>query len=73
MSFIHTSAMMHDYTADQYNFDRCEDCGHVFLNSRVPQLELGKFYTKNFLPYRIKEEWGKHVSFIKRDPLNIDI
>lgn len=49
MSFIHPSEMMLDYTTDQYNFDRCNDCEHVFINSRVPELELGKFYTKNFL------------------------
>ena len=64
--------MMHDYTADQYNFDQCEDCGLVFLNSRIPESELGKFYTKNYLPYRIEEAWGKYASFVKRDQLNID-
>lgn len=58
MSFIHTSEMMHDYTTDQYNFDRCNDYEHVFINSRVPELELGKLYTKNCLSYRIKEELG---------------
>jgi 2-polyprenyl-3-methyl-5-hydroxy-6-metoxy-1,4-benzoquinol methylase len=64
--------MMHDYTADQYNFDRCEDCELVFLNGRVSESELGAFYTKNYLPYRIEEAWGKYASFVKRDQLNID-
>jgi hypothetical protein len=41
MSFIHTSAMMHDYTVAPNNFDRCNDCGLVFPNTSILESELG--------------------------------
>jgi 2-polyprenyl-3-methyl-5-hydroxy-6-metoxy-1,4-benzoquinol methylase len=72
-SYIQTSAMMHEYSSNEkFNFDRCEDCGLVFLNERVPESELGKYYTSKYLPYRIEEAWGKYASFVKRDQKNID-
>jgi len=71
-AFIQTSAMMHERTNTKYNFDRCNNCGLVFLNPRVPETELGKFYTSAYLPYRVEEAWGKYASFVKQDQANID-
>jgi 2-polyprenyl-3-methyl-5-hydroxy-6-metoxy-1,4-benzoquinol methylase len=71
-SFIQTSAMMHEHSPTSYNFDRCNHCGLVFLNPRVSETALGKFYTSAYLPYRVEEAWGKYASFVKQDQLNID-
>lgn len=71
-TFIQTSAMMHEHSKAKYNFDCCNDCGLVFLNPRVPEIELGKFYTAAYLPYRVEEAWGKYASFVKKDQQNID-
>lgn len=71
-SFIQTSAMMHEHSPTSYNFDRCTHCGLVFLNPRVSETALGKFYTSAYLPYRVEEAWGKYASFVKQDQLNID-
>ncbi len=70
--FVQTSAMMHAASPEQYNFDRCENCGLVFLNPRVPEAELGQFYTAAYLPYRVEEAWGKYASFVKKDQRSID-
>ncbi len=70
--FVQTAAMMHEHSPTSYNFDRCEDCGLVFLNPRVPEAELGQFYTAAYLPYRVEEAWGKYASFVKQDQQNID-
>ena len=58
--------MMHDHGSNKYNFDQCENCGLVFLNSRVKESELGPFYSKNYLPYRVEEAWGKYANVVKR-------
>jgi 2-polyprenyl-3-methyl-5-hydroxy-6-metoxy-1,4-benzoquinol methylase len=71
-SFIQTSAMMHEHSPTSYNFDRCNHCGLVFLNPRVLETALGKFYTSAYLPYRVEEAWGKYASYVKQDQLNID-
>jgi len=70
--YIHTHAMMSAPSAIQYNFDRCNDCGLVFLNPRVAESELSHFYTESYLPYRIEEAWGQYASFVKKDQQNID-
>lgn len=71
-AFIKTTAMMHEQGTTKYNFDKCENCGLVFLNSRIPESELGPFYSENYLPYRVEEAWGKYANFVKRDQQNID-
>jgi 2-polyprenyl-3-methyl-5-hydroxy-6-metoxy-1,4-benzoquinol methylase len=71
-AFVQTSAMMHEHLSTKYNFDRCNDCGLVFLNPRVPETELGQFYTAAYLPYRVEEAWGKYASVVKQDQRNID-
>ncbi len=71
-SFIETSAMMHEHQQSKFNFDCCNDCGLVFLNPRIPEADLGQFYTSAYLPYRVEEAWGKYASFVKKDQLTID-
>ncbi len=71
-AFIQTPAMMHEHSPVKYNFDRCEDCGLVFLNPRVLESDLGAFYTSSYLPYRVEEAWGKYAAFVKRDQQKID-
>ena len=70
--FVQTAAMMHRHLPDKYNFDRCLDCGLVFLNPRVPEKALGQFYTAAYLPYRVEEAWGKYAFLVKQDQQNID-
>jgi 2-polyprenyl-3-methyl-5-hydroxy-6-metoxy-1,4-benzoquinol methylase len=71
-AFEQTIAMMHDNLPAKYNFDRCNNCGLVFLNPRVDETELGQFYTASYLPYRVEEAWGKYASFVKKDQEQID-
>ena len=71
-AFEQTIAMMHQNLPAKYNFDRCNDCGLVFLNPRVNESELGQFYTASYLPYRVEEAWGKYASFVKQDQEQID-
>jgi 2-polyprenyl-3-methyl-5-hydroxy-6-metoxy-1,4-benzoquinol methylase len=70
--FVQMPAMMHEQVPNVYNFDKCNDCGLIFLNPRVPEKELGQFYTSAYLPYRVEEAWGKYASFVKKDQLSID-
>lgn len=69
---VQTEAMMHEPLPGKFKFDRCENCGLVFLNPRVPEAELGKFYTSAYLPYRVEDAWGKYAHFVKKDQLKID-
>lgn len=71
-SFEQTIAMMHQNLPAKYNFDKCNECGLVFLNPRVEETELGQFYTASYLPYRVEEAWGKYTSFVKQDQQQID-
>jgi 2-polyprenyl-3-methyl-5-hydroxy-6-metoxy-1,4-benzoquinol methylase len=71
-TYEQTIAMMHQNSPTKYNFDRCNDCGLVFLNPRVNESELGQFYTASYLPYRVEEAWGKYASFVKQDQEQID-
>jgi len=71
-AYIQTDAMMHEHSQVKYNFDRCEDCGLVFLNPRIVESDLGAFYTSSYLPYRVEEAWGKYAAFVKRDQQKID-
>ena len=71
-AFEQTIAMMHQNSPTKNNFDRCEDCGLVFLNPRMDETELGQFYTASYLPYRVEEAWGKYASFVKKDQEQID-
>jgi 2-polyprenyl-3-methyl-5-hydroxy-6-metoxy-1,4-benzoquinol methylase len=71
-AFLQTSAMMHEHTSAKYNFDRCQDCGLVFLNPRMQVTASEQFYTAAYLPYRVEDAWGKYASFVKQDQRNID-
>ncbi len=71
-SYIETGAMMHPHTTESYNFDRCTDCGLVFLNPRIPEAALGEFYTSAYLPYRAEEAWGKYAAFVQKDQEKTD-
>jgi len=71
-AFEQTIAMMHQNSPTKYNFDRCKDCGLVFLNPRMDETELGQFYTASYLPYRVEEARPKSFGlngFHKHRPL----
>ncbi len=71
-AYLQTRAMMHHQLSEKFNFDRCAECGLVFLNPRVPEGELKQFYTSAYLPYRLEEAWGRYSAFVKRDQRKID-
>ncbi len=58
-----TKAMMHP-SQEVFNFDQCQNCGLVFLNPRIPEKNLGEYYTDYYLPYRGDEAWGKYAKFV---------
>ena len=64
--------MMHQQLPNKYNFDRCNDCGLVFLNPRFPENELGQFYSSTYLPYRVEDAWGKYAFLVKQDQRRVD-
>lgn len=66
-----TEAMMHP-SKEVFNFDQCNNCGLVFLNPRVPEKDLGKFYTDFYLPYRGDEAWGKYAKFVAGSQKKVD-
>lgn len=53
-----TRAMMHD-GGERFSFVRCDACGLVYLDPRVPAAELARFYTEAYLPYRGSAAWGR--------------
>lgn len=72
LPFVETAAMMHPHTEERFQFVRCNDCGLVFLNPRVPASGLGQYYTAAYLPYRVEEAWGKYAHFVQSDQRRID-
>ena len=62
---------MHD-GREHFNFDQCKDCNLVFLNPRVPEKDLGEYYTSYYLPYRVEEAWGKYAHFVEGSQKRID-
>jgi 2-polyprenyl-3-methyl-5-hydroxy-6-metoxy-1,4-benzoquinol methylase len=70
--FLQTHAMMYQHMPDKYNFDRCNDCGLVFLNPRFPETELRQFYSSTYLPYRVEKAWGKYAFLVKHAQHKID-
>ena len=68
---IETSAQMHA-DAETFYFDKCQDCGVVFLNPRVPQGSLHKYYTEQYLPYRGASAWGKYAWIVENDQFKLD-
>lgn len=69
--FIQTKSMMHSQDSS-WNFQQCIDCKLVFLNPRVAQESLSKYYTDSYLPYRGPDAWGKYSSLVKWDLSKID-
>ena len=64
-SFIKTFAQMHD-SREEFNFDRCQICGYVFLNSPVEKSVLMNYYTEYYLPYRGAKAWGKYAALVEK-------
>lgn len=64
---------MHDEKGDNFEFHQCLDCDFVFLNPRVPQTELHRYYTSHYLPYRGAEAWGKYKSLVEKSQQKQDL
>ncbi|NBC56884.1 MAG: methyltransferase domain-containing protein [Bacteroidetes bacterium] len=58
---------------EKFNFDQCENCDYVFLNPRVEEKELHRYYTPYYLPYRGAEVWGKYKSIVAKSQHNQDL
>lgn len=58
---IETPAHMSPPSAETFHFVRCDACGLVFLNPRVPADELGAYYPDSYLPYRGPDAWGRYA------------
>lgn len=56
-------AQMHP-TREEFEFQRCGNCGLVQLNPRVSSEELGRYYTHYYLPFRGPEAWGKYAPLV---------
>ena len=70
-SFIQTQVQMHP-SKEQFNFDRCQDCGLVFLNPRVELHDLKNYYTDYYLPYRGAKAWGRYEKFVASSQVRLD-
>lgn len=47
-----------------FAFVRCEGCGLVYLDPRVPAAELGAYYPAHYLPYRGPDAWGPFAPLV---------
>lgn len=70
-SFITTKAQMHSQN-EKFNFDRCDECGFVFINPRVPLEYLKSYYTDYYLPYRGSKAWGKYSRIVEESQKRLD-
>ena len=58
---------------ENFNFDQCKNCNFVFLNPRVPEEELHRYYTSYYLPYRGSKAWGKYKSIVEKSQQKQDL
>jgi ubiquinone/menaquinone biosynthesis C-methylase UbiE len=65
------AAQMHPIK-EVFNFDRCNNCGVVFINPRLSQKDLNVYYTSHYLPYRGADAWGKYAKIVKKSQLKLD-
>ncbi len=63
---VATTAHMVSGSSEVFRFVRCRQCGLVYLNPRVPQSELGRYYPDYYLPYRGPEAWGRFAPIAVR-------
>lgn len=63
--------MMHP-TDELFNFDKCNSCDFVFINPRVNEKDLIKYYTSYYQPYRGSEAWGKFKPIVERSQRKLD-
>lgn len=61
--FAVTAAMMHA-SDETFSFQRCEDCGAVYLSPRVPAAQLGGWYPPSYLPWRGPKAWGRFAPLV---------
>lgn len=52
-------------TPELYHFVRCDRCGLVYLNPRVPPAALGRFYDETYLPHRGASAWGRYAPLVE--------
>ena len=49
---------------ERFTFVACVGCGLVFLNPRVPEAEIGRYY-EDYLPHRGPEAWGRWAELVR--------
>jgi ubiquinone/menaquinone biosynthesis C-methylase UbiE len=49
---------------EHFTFVRCTGCGLVFLNPRVPETDIGRYY-EDYLPHRGPEAWGRWAGLVR--------
>lgn len=59
-------------TKDYFNFDQCQSCELVFLNPRLSEKDLKKYYTPYYLPYRGSSAWGKFKPLVEKSQQKLD-
>lgn len=64
-SYSKLKAQMHS-SKEVFNFDECENCKLVYLNPRLPNEELKKYYSEYYLPYRGAKAWGKYAGIVNK-------
>tara|TARA_S200000501_G_scaffold262051_1_gene245954 strand:+ start:1290 stop:2147 length:858 start_codon:yes stop_codon:yes gene_type:complete len=56
-----------------FNFDKCNKCDFVFLNSRLKFENLKNYYASDYLPYRGAKAWGKFKWFVSQSQKRLDL
>lgn len=49
---------------ERFAFVRCVGCGLVFLNPRVPEADIGRYYV-DYLPHRGPYAWGRWAKLVR--------
>lgn len=48
---------------ERFTFVRCRRCGLIYLDPRVPESEIGRWYGPDYLPHRGDAAWGRYAAF----------
>ena len=70
-SFQKTQTMMASQV-EIWNFDKCNYCSMVYLNPRVEEQDIERYYREDYLSYRGGSAWGKYKKLVDSDQLKVD-
>ncbi len=68
---LRSPVQMLDGRAESFAWATCGQCGQVYLNPRVPAVQIGEYY-QNYLPHRGSAAWGRWAFLADYDQVRLD-